>query len=176
MAEAQKSGYYGEPIEEAGFGFEEVATVKKSTKSQPIKEQATIKSEKPVLDDSTKASERVVKSQENNSQPSGNQISWGVVLRKLRANKEIMLWVACQDVSVSQEGDVVMVCAPGENEYSLLSKPENVKKLLSYVIDEGAKDVKIIRDKSEVLEQTAKDEQTEAVKALFEGENLNIEE
>ena len=114
--------------------------------------------------------------QSESSNGSSSKVSWGVILKKLRADKEIMLWVACQDVSVTQEGDTVIVCAPGENEYSLLSKPENTTKLCNYVVAEGAKNLKLVRDKAQINELSLTDEQTQAVKDFFQGEKIDIED
>ncbi len=107
--------------------------------------------------------------------PSGNaEKVWGAVLRKLRQNKEIMLWAACDDVTVEDEGKTFVLCASGENEYTFLSKSENIAKLKSYVLDEGYEDIKLVADKSEVLKSEQTDEQIEAVKKVFEGEKLII--
>ena len=101
---------------------------------------------------------------------------WGSVLRKLRTDKEIMLWVACQDVSVKQEGGTVIVCAPGENEYSLLSKTENQTKLLKYVQAEGANNLKVVKDLTESIQSEQTDEEVNAVKEFFNGETVNFKE
>lgn len=108
-------------------------------------------------------------------QTSGNaERAWGAVLRKMRQDKEIMLWAACDDVTAGDDGKTFVLCASGENEYTFLSKPENIAKLKNYVLAEGYEDIKLVADKSEVLKNEQTDEQVEAVKKVFEGEKLTI--
>ena len=99
---------------------------------------------------------------------------WGALLRKLRADKEIMLWVACQDVTIKVSGNYILVIAPGENEYDLLSRQENVNKLSSYLASEGFDGVKIVKDENAEIEEQKSDESTDQVKQYFEGEIINI--
>lgn len=58
---------------------------------------------------------------------------WGTVIRKLRSEKHIMLWIACQELDAVVEGETLRIMAEGENEYNLLSKPESVSVLQSIV-------------------------------------------
>ena len=99
---------------------------------------------------------------------------WGALLRKLRSDKEIMLWVACQDVTVKASGEYLIVVAPGENEYDLLSRQENVNKLTNYLVSDGFKGVKIVKDINGELVEQQSDENSEQIKEYFDGEVLNI--
>ncbi len=54
---------------------------------------------------------------------------WGLVIRKLRADKHLMLWIACQELEAKIEDGVLKIYADGENEYNLLSKAESVQTL-----------------------------------------------
>lgn len=74
---------------------------------------------------------------------------WGSVLRQMRADKAIMLWVACQDVTAIARGSEIIVCAAGDNEYNLLTKPENSKKLEEYLLAAGASGMQIVRSVDE---------------------------
>ncbi len=74
---------------------------------------------------------------------------WGSVLRQMRADKAIMLWVACQDVTAIAKGREIIVCAAGDNEYNLLTKPENSKKLEEYLLAAGASGMQIVRSVDE---------------------------
>lgn len=74
---------------------------------------------------------------------------WGSVLRQMRADKAIMLWVACQDVTAIAKGSEIIVCAAGDNEYNLLTKPENSKKLEEYLLAAGASGMQIVRSVDE---------------------------
>ncbi len=101
---------------------------------------------------------------------------WGAILKQLRTDKQIMLWVACQDVSVKVSGNFILVIAPSDNEYNLLSKPENIAKLSAYAEVHGYEGVKIVKDKSEELNASALDEETNQVKEAFQGSPLKIED
>ncbi len=58
---------------------------------------------------------------------------WGTVIRKLRADKNIMLWIACQDAEPIEKNGKLTVLVMGENEYNLLSKKENLQVLQDIV-------------------------------------------
>lgn len=102
--------------------------------------------------------------------------TWGAILRKMRQDKEIMLWAACDDVSVSASSGTFIICAPGENEYSFLANPANTEKLRKYLVAEGFSDLKIVCNKEEADLKIAVDEEAEKVKDLFEGEKLVIKD
>ena len=87
-----------------------------------------------------------------------------------------MLWVACQDVSVRSSASTLLIDAPGENEYSLLSKPENVAKLIKYVQSYGFESVKIVKDDADVKQIQETESETKRVEEFFQGEILKIEE
>ena len=172
IAEASKSGFYGEEQVEA-----KPAVKPKENSVERVEENVkTEKVEKQPLQQPSLLTPPVEQSEQPTSQKAGGSIQWGAVLRKLRSDKEIMLWVACQDVSVKQEGSTVVIIAPGENEYSLLSKIENVNKLRTYVQNEGASDVKIVRDMSEAQKQSEESSEIQAVKSMFEGETVDIKD
>lgn len=152
--------------EEDGFAFESYA--------KPL--QKEVIPDIPEKKSSVKAvSSKSVSGGETNAQPSGNaERAWGAVLRKMRQDKEIMLWAACDDVTAGDDGKTFVLYASGENEYTFLSKPENIAKLKNYVLAEGYDDIRLVADKSEVLKNEQTDEQVEAVKKAFEGEKLTI--
>ena len=154
------------PAEEDGFAFESYA---KPLQKEVIPDIPEKKS--PVKAVSSKS----VSGGETNAQPSGNaERAWGAVLRKMRQDKEIMLWAACDDVTAGDDGKTFVLYASGENEYTFLSKPENIAKLKNYVLAEGYDDIRLVADKSEVLKNEQTDEQIEAVKKAFEGEKITI--
>ena len=140
------------------------------------------KMEEPALATSVKvepqkAKERVEEGLNANADSSVNLDAtrvWGALLRKLRSDKEIMLWVACQDVTVKASGEYLIVVAPGENEYDLLSRQENVNKLTNYLVSDGFKGVKIVKDINGELVEQQSDENSEQIKEYFDGEVLNI--
>ena len=54
---------------------------------------------------------------------------WGAVLKSLRANSQIMLWIACQELDTKIEDQTLTILVDGENEYNLLKKPESMEIL-----------------------------------------------
>lgn len=161
--------------EEGGFiAPPEVVNTKKSTYKavNEVKEpEIEVKKEeiKPVLEMQKPVQETAV--------VGGNvDKAWGAILKLLRSDKQIMLWVACQDVSVSLSGNLIAVIAPSDNEYNLLSKPENIAKLSAYAEVQGFAGVKIVKDKAEELNASALDEETNQVKEAFKGSPLKIED
>lgn len=77
--------------------------------------------------------------------------AWGMVLRKLRDDKEIMLWVACQDVGVRAVKNLLFVIAGGVNEYNLLVKPNNLQKLADYVMAACGLQTRVVKTEEEVV-------------------------
>ena len=145
--------------------------------TKPAKKvEAKVEEPKKAVETPKKEIEKPVEKVANNAKSAVKDCTmvWGALLRKLRADKEIMLWVACQDVTVKANGDYLLVVAPGENEYDLLSRQENVNKLSVYLSNEGFEGVKIVKDENGEMEEQKGDESTEQVKQYFEGENLNI--
>ena len=100
----------------------------------------------------------------------------------MRADKAIMLWVACQDVTAVARGSEILVCAAGDNEYNLLTKPENSKKLEEYLLAAGASGMRIVRsaDEAENFDagknaQTENDSESETEKVReFMGDDVEI--
>lgn len=180
IAEAEKSGYYGEEETESSVKIQKRATAKEVVKTTA----------KETADEENKANQvsfvnldgDATEKQSNSDgvkskiDSSNGKITWGAVLKKLRADKEIMLWVACQDVTAMQDGSTVVICAPGENEYSLLSRDENIQKLNKYVQAEGAKNVRIVKDVTELEKREYADEQVRAVKDFFNGETVDVKD
>ena len=56
---------------------------------------------------------------------------WGAVLKSLRANSQIMLWIACQELDTKIENQTLTILVDGDNEYNLLKKPESLEILQS---------------------------------------------
>lgn len=96
---------------------------------------------------------------------------WGTVIRKLRADKHIMLWIACQEVDAQVSDEKLIITAEGENEYNLLVKKESLETLQSIVSNFAPYKV--------IVRKTGGDEENfsaeaEKVKEMFGG-NIKIE-
>ena len=111
--------------------------------------------------------------------------AWGAILKKLRDDKEIMLWVACQDVSSKIAGGKFYVVASGQSEYNLLSKPANTQKLGEYVKNECGLSLEVVDDAAKIpaqndwtddfsAENVAEQKEVDAVKKFFGDENVEI--
>ena len=74
---------------------------------------------------------------------------WGTVVRKLRANGNIMLWVACREMSAELFGRKLKVIAPDESSYGAVTKPDNLTPLINTVKSVGDYDVEIVRQNEE---------------------------
>ena len=94
---------------------------------------------------------------------------WGTVLKKLRADKNLMLWVACQDLDTKIEENVLYVLVDGENEYNLLLKPESKAVLKAAVNTFAPYDVVIKRVGGEDTEEDKFLQDAEAVNKMFDG-------
>ena len=114
--------------------------------------------------------------EDSGSQAVGVDKAWGAILRKLRQDKEIMLWVACQDVAVKSTGSVVLIDAPGENEFALLSKNDNLIKLTKYVSEYGYTEVRILKDDGDKELLKEENAEVEKVQEFFNGERLKRED
>ena len=144
-----------------------------SVSTTPKKQEVIQKEEEKEVTVETKSE---TKSEKSDKKVKGADASavWGAILRSLRQKKEIMLWVACQDVSATSAGDFLNVIAPGDNEYTLLTRPENVTKLNGYAQEQGYEGVKIIKDTSEMEKQKEEDLAAQKVKD-YVGNKLKIE-
>lgn len=94
---------------------------------------------------------------------------WGTVIRKLRAEKHIMLWIACQELDAKVVGDTLVILADGENEYNLLSKKESIEVLQSIVTPLAPYKVKIQGVDKDDGEEDKFKKDAEAVKEMFDG-------
>lgn len=100
---------------------------------------------------------------------------WGTVIRKLRAEKHIMLWIACQELDAKVEGESLVIYAEGENEYNLLVKKESLETLQSIVSPLAPYTVKIVGSAKEETEDDKFKKDAESVNAMFDGK-VNIKD
>ena len=176
LATAEQSGY-GDEEGQFSFGDYEPVKPKKSV-NKPVN---AVKAQEKVAEEVTKPQEKAVETKkEQVKEDSGSQAvsvdkAWGAILRKLRQDKEIMLWVACQDVAVKSSGSVVLIDAPGENEFALLSKNDNLIKLTKYVSEYGYTEVRILKDDGDKELLKEENAEVEKVQEFFDGERLKIE-
>lgn len=89
---------------------------------------------------------------------------WGTVVRRLRADKNIMLWIACQDLEAKTEGNKLCIIAEGDNEYNLIKKPENLA-ILQNIVSETS-DYKVVVYHGEEVKESFEDDVKKAEEVL----------
>ena len=89
---------------------------------------------------------------------------WGTVVRRLRADKNIMLWIACQDLEAKTEGNKLCIIADGDNEYNLIKKPENLA-ILQNIVSETS-DYKVVVYHGEEVKDSFDDDVKKAEEVL----------
>ena len=92
---------------------------------------------------------------------------WGMIIKKLRSDKHIMLWIACQELDAKIENNKLIIMAEGENEYNLLIKKESIDVLQSILSSFAPYTLKI--EGNVKNEQDSFNEDIEKVKKLFDG-------
>ncbi len=68
---------------------------------------------------------------------------WGTVVRKLRADRNIVLWVACQEMEAQLSGRTLKVIATEESGYNAVIKEQNLQTLIATVKAVGDYDVEV---------------------------------
>ncbi|HBK02375.1 MAG TPA: DNA polymerase III subunit gamma/tau [Clostridiales bacterium] len=89
---------------------------------------------------------------------------WGTVVRRLRADKNIMLWIACQDLEAKTDGNKLCIIAEGDNEYNMIKKPENLAILQSIVSETS--DYKVVVYHGDEVKETFEDDVKKAEEVL----------
>lgn len=74
---------------------------------------------------------------------------WGTVVRKLRADRNIVLWVACQDMTAALDGNTLVITAGDEPGYNAVIKEQNLQTLTAAVRSVGNYAVKVVLGKAE---------------------------
>ncbi len=82
---------------------------------------------------------------------------WGGVLRRLRKDKELMLWMACQDLDVKILGSKLQVFALDSNVYSKLTEKRGYDLIQSIVNEYAPFKLEIIADGSVPQDDFEKD-------------------
>lgn len=85
--------------------------------------------------------------EEKPSAPTGGMSAgriWGTVVRKLRADRNIVLWVACQEMEAELSGRTLKVIAAEESGYNAVIKEQNLQTLTATVKSVGDYDVEVV--------------------------------
>ncbi len=99
---------------------------------------------------------------------------WGTVVRKLRAEKQIVLWIACQEMTAKLCGKTLKVAASDEAGYNAVTKAANLETLSKIVKSVGDYDIEIVRSTEEEKDGFEKD--VDEVKKTFGANYVKVED
>ncbi|MBR1866955.1 MAG: DNA polymerase III subunit gamma/tau [Clostridia bacterium] len=139
-------GYPEPPPEENGYFSPSEENLKPKTALRAEKKEGVEKKPSDVSSTAEKLAEGM----------SVNRL-WGTVLRKLRADGEVMLWVACQEMKATLKGKTLVITAD-EGGYKAISKLENVEILSKTVKSIGDYDVEIAKKDGLVAEDPSEND------------------
>ena len=100
---------------------------------------------------------------------------WGMVVRKLRAEKQIVLWIACQEMTAKLYGKTLKVYAADEAGYNAVIKSDNLEVLSRIVKSIGDYDVEILRAEKED-ERSDFEKDVDKVKETFGEKYVKVED
>lgn len=99
---------------------------------------------------------------------------WGTVVRKLRAEKQIVLWIACQEMTAKLYGKTLKVAAADEAGYNAVTKAANLETLSKIVKSVGDYDIEIVKSDEEEKDGFEKD--VDEVKKTFGADVVKVED
>lgn len=147
-----------------------------------INEQKSPVIERKTATADTKPEEVKPAGQTAEQSPSGNMAGmnagklWGTVIRKLRAEKQIVLWIACQEMTATLNGRTLVVRACDEAGYNAVTKQANLEILSKIVKSVGDFEVEIRKSNGEAENKSKFDEDVEKVKNVFGSEVVKVED
>ena len=132
---------------------------------------------KEVKSEEAKPAEQAVEQDlgENTANISAGKL-WGTVIRKLRAEKQIVLWIACQEMTATLNGRTLIVRACDEAGYNAVTKQANLEILSKIVKSVGDYEVEIKKSSGEAENKSKFDEDVEKVKNVFGSEVVKVED
>lgn len=158
------------PEDDFGGGYIEKPAYKSINEQKPIQAQtATIRETAPVSPAATAETPAI-----------GEGVSagkiWGTVVRKLRAEKQIVLWIACQEMTAKLYGKTLKVTANDDAGFNAVTKSSNLEILSKIVKSVGDYDIEILKpvDAAEQKSQFEKD--VDEVKKTFGEKYVKLED
>lgn len=102
---------------------------------------------------------------------------WGTVVRKLRAEKQIVLWIACQEMTAKLFGKTLKVYATDDAGFNAVTKSGNLEVLSKIVKSVGDYDVEIAKaDSSLADERSGFEKDVDEVKKTFGEKVVKVED
>lgn len=99
---------------------------------------------------------------------------WGKVIRQLRADKNIVLWVACQEMDATLVGRTLRIMANDDAGYQAIVKESNLATLSKTVKAIGDYEVEVVKAGAKPVDGF--DSEVEKVKSAFKGVNIKVED
>lgn len=172
-------GYPDAPPEEesANGGFYGDIIPQKKANNQPIAQQIPKKQEEKQVErpsNTARATEEDLRPTVSEGGMSASKL-WGSVIRKLRAEKNVILWIACQDMEAKLYGRKLKVFASDDSSYSAVVKQNNLEALSRAVKSFGDYDIEICKvGEDSSLSEFEKD--VESVKKAFGSVPVSVED
>ena len=158
------------PEDDFGGGYIEKPAYKSINEQKPIQAQtASVRETAPVSPAATAETPAI-----------GEGVSagkiWGTVVRKLRAEKQIVLWIACQEMTAKLYGKTLKVTANDDAGFNAVTKSSNLEILSKIVKSVGDYDIEILKpvDAAEQKSQFEKD--VDEVKKTFGEKYVKLED
>lgn len=158
------------PEDDFGGGYIEKPAYKSINEQKPTQTQTvTIRETAPVSPAATAETPAI-----------GEGVSagkiWGTVVRKLRAEKQIVLWIACQEMTAKLYGKTLKVTANDDAGFNAVTKSSNLEILSKIVKSVGDYDIEILKpvDAAEQKSQFEKD--VDEVKKTFGEKYVKLED
>ena len=163
------------PIDMEGGFYGDISNVKK-VDNRPISPSFDKKEEKSAQS-SVNVEQQVTPTAED-IKPSAGGMSggklWGKVIRQLRADKNIVLWVACQEMDATLVGRTLRIIANDDAGYQAIVKESNLATLSKTVKSLGDFEVEVVKAGAKPTDGF--DSQVEKVRNAFPGANIKIED
>ena len=99
---------------------------------------------------------------------------WGKVIRQLRADRNIVLWVACQEMEATLVGRTLQVTASDDAGYQAVVKESNLATLAKTVKAIGDYEIEVVKAGARPVDGFAGE--VEKVKNAFGNANIKIED
>ncbi len=99
---------------------------------------------------------------------------WGRVIRQLRLEKNIVLWVACQEMDAKLVGNTLKIVANDDAGYQAVVKESNLSILSRTVKSIGDYEIEIVKAGEEKVDSFTSE--VEKVKKTFSGVSVKVEE
>ena len=158
------------PEDDFGGGYIEKPVYKSINEQKPIQTQtASVRETAPVSPAATAETPAI-----------GEGVSagkiWGTVVRKLRAEKQIVLWIACQEMTAKLYGKTLKVTANDDAGFNAVTKSSNLEILSKIVKSVGDYDIEILKPVDAAEQKSQFEQDVDEVKKTFGEKYVKLED